>query len=206
MVPCWASRASQEGRPGVQQSFNRTLAGVFLAIVLVIVGAMLARFAFQSYDAYQVTREAKKLHQVQPSPEHSPTDVVRFQLAALKKMDQPHPGAGVELVYAFLSPDQRDTIEGLDQLAALFARPPFHHLVGFKSAKLDVARISGNHAQQLVQIQIKDNLYAFYVFLLTKQEEGEYADCWMTVGLLPMKLQVGEAPPPPAAETPNSDG
>ena len=206
MVTCSTSRSSQEGRPGVQQSFKRTLAGVLLAVFLVIGAAIAARYAFRSYDAFQLSREADKLHKVQPSPEHSPADVVRFQLAALSQVDQPHPGAGIELVYAFLSPDQRDTPKDLDQLTALFNQPPFNHLVGFKTAKLDVTRISGNHAQQPVLVQTQDNLLVAYVFLLTRQEEGENAGAWMTVGLLPMKLQIGAGAPPPVAEASSSDG
>ena len=188
----------------MQQSSRRTLPAVFLSVVLVIGSAVLVKYAFRGYDAYSAARETRKLYAFRPSPEHSPADVVRFQLAALSQVDKPHPGAGMELVYAFLSPDQRETIGSLEQLASLFTQPPFRDLIRFDSARLDETLVTGNHARQLVFIRTPDQRVAAFAFLLTRQEEGVFAESWMTAAVLPMQIQVGTGPPPYLQADPNA--
>jgi hypothetical protein len=130
-----------------------------------------------------------------PAPSLSPGQVVTIVLNALQHNDDPRPDAGIATTFEFASPANREETGPLERFALMIKNPAYRAMLGFRSATRGRLEIDGNHARQRVVIVSRDGSQVTYVFLLSKQADGPYANCWMTDGVIRQKE------PGPAAGT-----
>lgn len=114
-----------------------------------------------------------------PDPSLSPADVVKIQLNALANVDKPSRDAGFETVFGFASPGNRSQTGPVKRFAAL-VREGYPALLNHRSATLADTVIQRDEAVQGVEIIDRVGVTHRYVFLLSRQTEPPYRDCWMT--------------------------
>ena len=128
-----------------------------------------------------------------PAPSLSPSQVVSIVLNALQHNDDPQPDAGIATTFEFASPANRGETGPLQRFALMIKNPAYRVMLDFRSATRGPLELDGNHARQRVVIVGRDGSQVTYVFLLSKQSDGPYANCWMTDGVIRQK----DAEPPP---------
>jgi len=128
-----------------------------------------------------------------PTPSLSPSQVVEIVLTALQHNDNPQPDAGIATTFEFASPANRLETGPLQRFASMIKNPAYRVMLDFLSVTKGRLELDGNHAQQRVVIVGRDGSQVTYLFLLSKQSDGPYANCWMTDGVIRQK----EPEPPP---------
>ena len=122
-----------------------------------------------------------------PNPGLSPSDVVRFQLQALKHNDASD--TGIAQVFKFSSPDNRHQTGPLPRFIRMVKNPPFDIMLGHRASFQHEVEIVDGRARQLVELIDRNGNMAAYMFDLRKQESGPYKGCWMTEGVLRLPLK-----------------
>lgn len=122
-----------------------------------------------------------------PAPTLSPAEVVTIVLNALQHNDDPQPDAGIATTFEFASPANREETGPLQRFALMIKNPAYRIMLDFRTATRGRLELDGNHARQRVVIVGRDGTQVTYVFLLSKQPEGPYANCWMTDGVIRQK-------------------
>lgn len=130
----------------------------------------------------------------QPRPELLPEQVVHIILAALRDNDHPEPDAGIAITFRFASPANRLMTGPLERFISMVKAPQYQPMLGHDQAILSPIELSGTHARQTVVLTHGQGGRAAYIFILSKQSEGEFKDCWMTDAVVPINL---EDPNPP---------
>jgi Domain of unknown function (DUF4864) len=141
-----------------------------------------------------------------PSPDYTPQQVIRIQLQAMQHNDDPAPDSGIATAFKFASPGNRAQTGPIEKFARMVKGPLYGAMINHKSAEFGQLRADESNAQQLVKIIGADGQEALYVFILNKQADGPYKDCWMTDGVVrvrPEDLQPDAPPPEPGS---NGDG
>lgn len=136
-----------------------------------------------------------RAEEVMPSPALSPQQVVKFQLDSLRQNDEPAPNTGIERSFRFASPSNKEVTGPLEHFAELVRSPAYAPLLYSLGADLTQAEVSDDQARIFVRVTSASGSVLSYVFLLSRQKEGEYRDCWMTDGVIRMQDQEG-APKP----------
>jgi hypothetical protein len=118
-----------------------------------------------------------------PSPSLKPEQVVRIVTEALGHNDSPTTNAGIAQAFAFASPGNRQVVGPLARFVLVVKDPMYRALIDY--VKIDYApiRVQGNVAQQLVTVVDDDGEPAAFLWILARQTDGEYKDCWMTDGV-----------------------
>ena len=122
-----------------------------------------------------------------PTPSLSPSQVVEIVLTALQHNDNPQPDAGIATTFEFASPANRLETGPLQRFASMIKNPAYRVMLDFRSVTKGRLELDGNHAQQRVVIVGRDGAQVTYLFLLSKQSDGPYANCWMTDGVIRQK-------------------
>ena len=120
------------------------------------------------------------LDPVEPSPDLLPGEVVRIQVEALGRNDEPRPDAGIEAAFRFASPGNRATTGPLDRFARMVKGPVYGDMLNFERADYEPMQVDGDRAVQRVTLTHADGRRVAYVFGLSRQEGGECDGCWMT--------------------------
>jgi hypothetical protein len=131
--------------------------------------------------------------ELNPSPQLSPEEVVRFQITALQHNDDPHSDAGIERTFRFASPSNKSVTGPLEHFVRIVKSAAYLPMINSQDSAVIGSRINGEKARVVVRITPEKGPQQMYLFLLTKQQTGEFADCWMTDGVVP--VQAGESPP-----------
>jgi len=118
-----------------------------------------------------------------PSPGLSPEDVVRIQVEALQRNDEPAPDAGIEAAFRFASPSNRAATGPLGRFSRMI-REGYGDMLGFRRAEYGPMRVEGGRAVQAVTLIQPDGARSTYAFALSRQEGGPYDGCWMTDGVV----------------------
>jgi len=117
---------------------------------------------------------------IRPNPTLSPEQVIKIQLDALQNNDLCPNNNGVRIAFRFASPANQVTMGPIERFIHVVKNPDYCHMIGFEIAKLDPPEVVGNRARQNVTLFKNGRMIAFYRFVLSKQREKPYADCWMT--------------------------
>jgi len=133
-----------------------------------------------SQESASVKKPDAQNDQPAPKPDHKPEAVVAFQLEAMRKNDSPTPDSGIKTAFRFASPENRLVTGPVEKFISLVKNPLYRPLLNHKEATLEVIRVVNNAAQQRVRVTTADGDVVFFIFTLSKQESGEYKDCWMT--------------------------
>ena len=124
-----------------------------------------------------------------PDPGHSPGQVVGFVLEALAHPDRPRPDAGIELTFSFAAPSNKAQTGPLSRFKRLFANPLYAPLLRHQRAIRKPVRIEDDTARQHVTVITEAGNTAAYVFVLERQTQSPFEDCWMTTAVIRVKTK-----------------
>ena len=113
-----------------------------------------------------------------PSPELDPSEVVRIQVEALRSNSLLN--EGIQLTYRFASPQNKRFTGPLSRFIQMVRSAPYDRLLNHRSARYSPMVISGDKAHQIVIVTDREDKEIPYHWLLARQGEGEFRDCWMT--------------------------
>ena len=122
---------------------------------------------------------------LQPHPSLSPREVVEIQLEALRRNDAND--RGIEIVFRFASPANRMQTGPLDRFKRMIKGGAYALTLNFESVIYDEPEVSGDMARQRVVLVSRERTLGYY-FMLSRQMEPPFKDCWMTemVGVVPI--------------------
>ena len=118
-----------------------------------------------------------------PSPTLAPESVVSIQLDALQHNDTPSPDFGIQTVFTFASPANRVATGPFDRFASLVKAPVYRPMLNFVRAERAPVHVDGDRARQRVTVVTAGGSRVTYIFLLSRQQGGEFDGCWMTDGV-----------------------
>ena len=122
----------------------------------------------------------QQLAAIQPNPELTPDQVVKIQLEGLQNNDLTDDNLGIRICFNFASPGNRIITGPIDNFIKLVKTSAYRPLIGFERAEFSMVTIKGRSAQQAVRIIHTNGETAIFAFVLSKQDEAPYQDCWMT--------------------------
>ena len=120
----------------------------------------------------------------QPDPTLGPEQVIQIQLKALKRNDEPEPDTGIATAFNFASPDNRATTGPLGRFALMVHSPAYAPMLNYKAEQIGPLEMVGDSVQQSVLLLDAQGKTAVYAFVLSRQEDGPCAGCWMTDGVM----------------------
>jgi hypothetical protein len=116
----------------------------------------------------------------------SPEQVVQFQVAALQHNDDPQTDAGIERVFRFASPSNKTATGPLEKFARIVKSPVYSSMLNNVSSSIVGSDVEGYKAKIAVKVLAPTGRQVTYVFVLSKQSEGEFNNCWMTDAVMPL--------------------
>jgi Domain of unknown function (DUF4864) len=122
-----------------------------------------------------------------PRPELTPEQVVQYQVAALQQNDDPKSDAGIERTFRFASPSNKQVTGPLEHFVRIVKSPAYSPLLNNRSSAIVGSELRDHQAKIAVKIVAVDGRRLIYVFILSKQTEDDFHDCWMTDGVAPLK-------------------
>ena len=128
-----------------------------------------------------------------PRPELSPEQVVRYQADALQHNDEPKMDAGIERAFRFASPSNKAMTGPLEKFIRIVKGPAYSSMLNSVSSSIVGSEVKDDQARFAVHFVTADGRQVTYIFVLSKQNEGEFNNCWMTDGVAP--LEQGEDGP-----------
>lgn len=120
-----------------------------------------------------------------PSPGLDPSTVVRIQVEALRNNSLLN--EGIVLTYRFASPGNKRFTGPLDRFIEMVRSAPYDQLLNHRSANYGPVVVTEDKAQQIVIVTDKKGDETAYHWMLSRQSEGEFRDCWMTDAVIPAK-------------------
>lgn len=115
----------------------------------------------------------------EPSPDLSPSEVIRIQVEALGDNDRPTPDAGIEAAFRFASPSNRAATGPLDRFTEMI-KEGYGDMLTFELVEYGVLRVEDDVAAQEVTFVQADGRRTTYLFGLSRQTGGACEACWMT--------------------------
>ena len=116
----------------------------------------------------------------EPSPELSAKEVVRLQVDALGRNDEPREDAGIEAAFNFASPDNKRVTGPLRRFRTLFDTPAYGPMIDHQGATYSEAEVEDGTARIGVILQTESEGRVGYLFRLSLQSSPPHEDCWMT--------------------------
>ncbi|MCA9129569.1 MAG: hypothetical protein KDB22_20925 [Planctomycetales bacterium] len=116
-----------------------------------------------------------------PSTAFTPGDVVRMQVESMRSaVDDPDQ---LRVCYSLAAPSNRAHTGPIERFSAMLAAPPYNSLATSPRWQVGEAQFEGNFAALLVTTVDDDLAPEAFHFLLERQSEAPYEDCWMTVAV-----------------------
>jgi hypothetical protein len=128
-----------------------------------------------------------------PRPGLSPEQVVQYQTEALQHNDEPKTDAGIERAFRFASPSNKQMTGPLEKFIRIVKSPIYSPMLNSVSSSIVGSDVKDDQARFAVHFVAADGRQVTYIFVLSKQNEGEFNNCWMTDGVAP--LEQGEDGP-----------
>jgi hypothetical protein len=76
----------------------------------------------------------------------------------------------------------------LENFVQIVKSPAYAPLLNSRSSAIVGSELKEDQAKIVVKIVAGDGREVTYVFILSKQSEGEFRDCWMTDGVALLKV------------------
>jgi len=116
----------------------------------------------------------------EPDPSLTPEQVIAIQLDALKSNRDLSGDRGIAITFNFASPANRRMTGPLPRFIEMVRNPLYAIMLNFERYEAAKVELDGDVARQRVTlIDAKGNRFLF-LFVLSKQKEAPYKDCWMT--------------------------
>lgn len=122
----------------------------------------------------------------QPSADLAPQDVVRIVIDALSNNDEPYADAGIETTFSFASPANKVNTGPLERFIQMVKGPPYGIMVDHVGSEFSEVVLMGNKAYQMVLLTAPDGRAEVFAFRLSKQQDGEFKNMWMTDAVWPV--------------------
>lgn len=123
-----------------------------------------------------------------PDPRYGPGDVIRLQIEALRRNDQPTADAGIATAFRFASPANQVVTGPLEHFTQMVHNPLYEPLLGHIEARYGLMQVEGRRVTQMVIVTSAQGERCGYQFTLTRQQGGPFNDCWMTDGVMRFEL------------------
>mgnify|MGYP005839442079 CR=1 FL=1 len=123
-----------------------------------------------------------------PSPDLDPEDVVRIQVEALGRNDEPELGHGIEITWNFASPANRRVTGPLERFRGLFEAPVYRPMLDHLGADYSEPRVLDDRAWIGVVLSDAEGRPRGYLFELSRRDSADCSGCWMTDSVLPMPV------------------
>lgn len=115
-----------------------------------------------------------------PDPSYDPARVVEIQLTALADNDDPFENAGIATAYNFASPGNRRATGPFDRFVRMVTGPRYAPMIDHVEAVSGPLERDGDTATQVVTVTGPDETTVTYRFGLSRQQGGQFDDCWLT--------------------------
>lgn len=119
---------------------------------------------------------------IQPIPEISPEEVIKYQLKALSSHRAND--LGIAAAYMFASPANKMYTGPLSRFIRMLKNPLYASMLNHVQAEFEEIVIDGNQAEQRVTLIEANQQATVYIFRLSKQQQGPHTGCWMTDSVL----------------------
>ena len=129
----------------------------------------------------------------EPSPDLTPEQVITIQLNALKNNDRPSPDHGIGITFNFASPGNKAFTGPLARFIRMVKDPVYRPMLNHRSYAREAVETFGDMARQRVTIVDAGGRRIVYIFILSKQTEPPYEDCWMTDSVMRVVDESGPA-------------
>jgi hypothetical protein len=130
---------------------------------------------------------------VQPNPDLTPAEVIRYQVDALARNDVPDPNTGIEITFRFASPENRRVTGPLERFTALLHNPLYRDMLNHRRAEYGAPLMRGDMALGPVIITTAEGNRVGYMFQLSRQLDESCVGCWMTEGVTRLDPNAAEA-------------
>lgn len=125
-----------------------------------------------------------------PTPEIKPEDVVKIQLSSLMNNNQPYVNAGIEQTWEFAHPNNRMYTGPLDNFIRMIKNPSYSMMIDHLEHNIIPVQEQEKSSYYFVELTDSNGKKFGFEWTVEKVEQnGEFKDCWMTVGVSrPMPL------------------
>jgi len=117
-----------------------------------------------------------------PAPSFDPAEVTQIQLDALRTNTLIN--EGIALTFRFASPANRQVTGPLPRFVKMLRSPPYDRLLNHREVEYGPLRVEDDTAYQPVIVTGSDGQQAGYLWVMSRQRDGEFKDCWMTDAVL----------------------
>ena len=168
--------------------------GLLLMLVVVLATGLAALETDAPATAPVATAPATTQSAAKPSPTLSPVEVVAIVVEAMKNNGADD--GGIATAFEFASPSNKEQTGPLARFIPLVKSPAYAPMLTCAAIEMGRGDVDGNVARQFVKLTGADGVARVYVFILSKQTDAPYTDCWMTDGVMPVPPAGGEPEPP----------
>ena len=128
-----------------------------------------------------------------PSPALTPDAVVRLQIKGLS--DAKRDGVGILQCFCLASPANRSITGPLKRFGQMVRTEPYNSMSAPRALLIGRPTFDNQVARLLVTVVDEENNVRVFAFVLSRQDEAPFRDCWMTDAVLSASPQIT---PPPA--------
>ena len=127
---------------------------------------------------------------IKPDPTISAKEVISIQLKALQINNLPFEDAGIEQTWEFAHPNNRKFTGPLNNFIRMIKNPSYSMMIDHIDHKIISVEEKETTSYYFVELtDANGKKYGFEWTVEKVGEEGEFKDCWMTVGVSrPMPL------------------
>ena len=127
---------------------------------------------------------------IKPDPTISAKDVISIQLKALQINNSPFEDAGIEQTWEFAHPNNRKFTGPLNNFIRMIKNPSYSMMIDHMDHKIIPVEEKETTSYYFVELtDVNGKKYGFEWTVEKVSENGEFKDCWMTVGVSrPMPL------------------
>ena len=125
-----------------------------------------------------------KAELLKPNPSIKPEEVISIQLLALQNNSVPFNNAGITQTWEFAHPSNRQYTGPLEKFILMMYSPSYIIMLDHNFHKIIPVALEDDIAYFFIELTDKlGNQFGFQWSLRKVLTEGDYRDCWMTVGV-----------------------
>lgn len=138
---------------------------------LILIVTLCAAATAQKISAPDVT---------EPNPKLTPGQVIAIQIQALRNNSRMPDDGGIAITFNFASPANRRMTGPLPRFIQMLKNPFYKTMLDFERYEAGPIERSGDDAQQRVTLIDAKGNRAIFLWVLSKQQQAPYENCWMT--------------------------
>ena len=121
---------------------------------------------------------------LKPEPSIKPSEVISIQLTALQTNSSPFENAGIAQTWEFAHPNNREYTGPLKNFTKMMYSSSYQIMLDHQSHNITLVAEEENMAFFFIELIDRiGNEYGFQWTLQKVLTEGQFYDCWMTIGV-----------------------